>query len=153
MDFDEEGAVTPGLTLEEQLTLARALFQRTNRDKDARVAIAKAYPNAPEAMIHTAVHHLYVDGSTAALEFLADLERCLQEPGQRPDLAVAIELLYHVYNWQQFEALLPGGRADVLELVSELKGHLADNDIEATRVAVEELSDMLEGSKNPPDIR
>ena len=67
-------------------------------------------------------------------------------------MAIAIELLYHVYNWQQFEALLPGGRKDLLDLVDELKGHVADNDIEAVRAAVEELSDMLEGSKSPPDI-
>jgi hypothetical protein len=140
------------LSTTEKLELIRALFARQHLGVDGRVAVAKAYEGAPSGMVDTAVHHLYVDGCSAAMEFLVDAELCLREPGRRPDIAVATELLDHVYNWQQFEAILPTGRADVLEMVAELKQLVADGDLDAIRATVEDLSDALEGNKTPPGL-
>ena len=142
----------PAETSEEQLDLARSLFARANRSADARAALRASYPSAPEAMIDTAAFHIYVDGVDAALEFLADAERALREPKHRPDVGIAYHLLYHLYNWLQFEALLPDGHQDVVDLTAELRKAAKEKDWETVSSLIGELDDVVSGSRSAPQI-
>lgn len=63
---------------QERLELAIALLRRDGDVPAATRALRKAYPTAPEEMIRTAVHHLYVDGPEAALDWLAESELFLR---------------------------------------------------------------------------
>jgi hypothetical protein len=138
--------------LEHQLALVQALFSRADMGSDGRRAFKQAYPHAPDEMISTAAFHVYVDGCGAALDFLAEAERFLQDPSEELAYGPTYELLYHVYNWHQFRALLPDGRPGLLALFAELKEFVADDDREAILKTVKELEDMLEGNRAYPDF-
>ena len=142
----------PAQNLETQLAMVQALFARPNRGSDGRQAFAQAYPQAPDAMIQTAAFHVYVDGCAAAVAFLAEAERFLRDQSEEIGYAETFELLYHIYNWHQFRALLPEGKAEMLTLLAELKQHVADADLGAIAQTVQELEDTLEGSRTPPDF-
>ena len=140
------------LSHEERRKLALALLARPKRDVQGLEAFRKAHPNAPEEMIRTAAFHLYVDGPDAAVDFLADAELFLRDPAHEMSLGPAWELLYHVYNWLQFQELLPSSRQDVLDLLAELKQFVAEDDRAAIVRTAEELEDVLGGSRTPPDF-
>lgn len=140
------------LAPEERWELALALLNRSDRAKVARDAFRQAYPNAPEEMIHTAVHHLYVDGPVAAVDWLAEAELFLRDPAQEIGYGPTLHLLDHAYNWLQFRALLPEGKAELLELVRQLKEFTDDGDMEAIRQTVAELESALEGNRPAPDF-
>jgi hypothetical protein len=61
-------------------------------------------------------------------------------------------LLYHLYNWQQFQALLPAGREGVLELLGDAKQFLTEEDTPSARRVLDTLEEMLRGAMNPPEI-
>ena len=134
----------------EQLALAQALFARRNWTADGRALLKELYPSAPEAMVSTAAHHLYVDGAEALLRMLAALELSLRTRELKVDYGVVWELLYHAYNWQQFEALLPGGRAELHDFVDEALGFVEEGDLEAVRSHLKEIKDRLDGHRDPP---
>ncbi|MCC5645788.1 hypothetical protein LC607_23180 [Nostoc sp. CHAB 5824] len=133
---------------EQRWEIVRTLLQRSNLSSEAKQAFRQAYPNAPEKMLKTAVFHTYVDGIEAAIDWLVDLELFLREPSHQLDIAVTYHLLYHLYNWYRFNALLPDGKAGVLERLKEIKELASDGDIEAIFAAVEELESMFEGGLN-----
>ena len=60
--------------------------------------------------------------------------------------------MYHLYNWQQFQSLLPDGRSGMLEWVSQAKQMLAEGDPKAVGEALMELEAMLQGGLQPPDF-
>jgi hypothetical protein len=136
----------------EHLAQAAALFARPDLGEAGRNAFAKAYPHAPAEMISTAAFHVYVDGCDAALAFIAEAERFLRDPSQELNYAATYELLYHVYNWHQFRALLPEGKPGVMELLAELKQFVAEDDRDAIVKTAEELEDLLDGHKSYPDF-
>ena len=103
-------------------------------------------------MQHTGAFHVYVDGCDAALRFLAESERFLRDPSTPIDRGVSYELLYHLYNWHQFQELLPAGRAGLLDLLQELRQFVAEDDREAILKTVENLEEVLEANENPPDF-
>ncbi len=140
------------LAPEERRELALSLLNRSDRAKVARGAFRQAYPNAPEEMIHTAVHHLYVDGPVAAVDWLAEAELFLRDPAQEIGYGPTLHLLDHAYNWLQFQALLPEGKAELLALVRQLKEFADDGDMEAVRETVAELESTLEGNRSAPDF-
>jgi hypothetical protein len=140
------------LPREERLELALALVRRSDRGERGLEAFRAAHPQAPEAMIRTAAFHLYVDGPNAVVDFLAEAELFLREPSREVDLAPTVELLYHVYNWLQFQELLPSAKADVMELLALLKECVADDDRDGIVRTAQELEDVLEGSQNPPEF-
>ncbi|PZV17578.1 MAG: hypothetical protein DCF22_03465 [Leptolyngbya sp.] len=141
------------LSREQRWEIVKALLQRAEAKTDATQAFRDAYPNAPEEMLRTAVFHTYVDGVGAVLDWLVDLELFLEKPNHRLDLGATFHVLYHLYNWYQFQALLPEGRAGVLERLKEMKELLADGDTNAILATVEELESMFEGSRNYPDFQ
>ena len=108
------------LTWEQKLELARAVFQRGSESHDAAIAaFRKVYPTATDEMITTAYYHIYVDGSDAALDFIAEAEMFLRDPDK--DWLNTYDLLYHTYNWHMFQALLPEVTQDLLAAVDYLK--------------------------------
>ena len=138
---------------EERLELALALMKRPRRDTEGEQALRAKHPSSvPSAMIHTAAHHVYVDGAPAVIDFLADAELAIRDKDHRLSPAVSFHILYHVYNWLLFEGLLPEGRQDLLELASQLQELVKDKDWEAVALTVEELRDVLDGGRNPPAI-
>jgi hypothetical protein len=132
--------------------LALALLARGNADVDGLAALRHRYPAAPDSMLHTAVHHLYVDGPQAVLDFLADAELAIQDPSHEIGYGPASELLYHVYNWLLFRAIIPEGKADLLDLLAQLEHAVKDDDRELVLATVAELRDVIDGSRQPPEM-
>jgi hypothetical protein len=149
-----EGAdMSEPLSREQRWELVQTLLQRGHLRDEAKQALRQAYPNAPEAMLETAVFHLCVDGIGAAIDWLVDLELFLREPDRKLDLGVTYHLLYHLYNWYQFSELLPDGKMGVLERLKEIKELVADGELEAILATVEELESMVEGSRDYPSFK
>jgi hypothetical protein len=132
--------------------LVNALLQRTNLTQDADAAFKQAYPEAPPHMIETATFHVATDGIGAALEWVASVERFLRDPSKGIDSGRTFHVLYHLYNWEQFVALLPAGRAGMLEWVNQLQESLADGDVIAANKECKQLKEMLEAGLQPPRI-
>jgi len=133
--------------------LVAALAQRQDLAEAARTALQQRYPDAPPAMVDTATFHVAIDGVGAAFDWLAEVERFLREPRQGFDGGATWHLLYHLYNWQQFQSLLPDGRAGMLEWVGQAKQMLAEGDSEAVSEALKQLEAMLQGGLQPPDFK
>jgi hypothetical protein len=136
------------LNREQRWETVLTLLQRSNLRDEAKQALRQVYPDAPEGMLETAIFHTYVDGVRAAIDWLVDLELCLREPKREPDTGVTYHLLYHLYNWSQFSALLPEGKTGVLERLKEIKALVKDGEIEAILTTVEYLESMFEGDRN-----
>jgi hypothetical protein len=136
----------------ESWELVAALVQRPDLADAVRAALKQAYPEAPPAMIDTATFHLAVDGVDAAIDWLAAVERFLREPGKGLDYAATCHLLYHLFNWQQFQSLLPYGRAGMLEWLEQAKFHLSESDTKAAGVALKQIEEMFQGGLQPPLI-
>lgn len=132
--------------------LVRGLLQRDNLSNEATQALRQAYPHAPEEILKTAVFHTYIDGIGAAIDWLVDLELFLREPSHELNMGTTYHLLYHLYNWYQFRALLPDGRIGVLERLQEIKELIADREIDSVLAMVEELEAMFEGNREQPDV-
>ena len=141
------------LSREQRWEIVRTLLQRKNLSSEAVEAFRQAYANAPEEMLKTAVFHTYVDGIGAAMDWLVDLELFLREPSRDLDINATYHLLYHLYNWYQFHALLPNGRAGVLERLKEIRTLVEDGEMEAILATVKELESMFEGDRNYPDFQ
>lgn len=138
---------------EQRWEIVRTLLQRSDLSNEAERAFRQVFPNTPSEMLKTAVFHTYVDGVGAAIDWLVDLELFLREPNREPDIGMTYHLLYHLYNWYQFQALLPDGQTGVLERLKEIKELVTDGDTEAILATVEELESMFEGSRNYPDFQ
>jgi hypothetical protein len=137
---------------EQRQKLALDLLARADRSGDGRAAFRRKYPHAPQEMIDTATFHVYVDGPSAVIDFLAEAELAIRDPEHEIELAPTVELLYHVYNWLQFRELLPQGRSDMLELVKQLRTALDEEDPEFLEATLSELEDILQGTRTPPDF-
>jgi hypothetical protein len=103
-------------------------------------------------MIDTGAHHLYGDLPEAAVDLLACLELSLREPEREVGLGAVIHVQDHLYNWLQFQALLPDGREGLRELVTELEEFIGDGDTAAAKATIEELKEHLDGMRSPPDF-
>ncbi|MGB3533774.1 MAG: hypothetical protein WBA13_09675 [Microcoleaceae cyanobacterium] len=113
-------------------------------------AFQVAYPHAPEKMISTAVFHIYVDGIIAALDWLVEVEFFLQNPKPLLSHGITFHLIYHLYNWLQFEAIIPETNENLLEQISDVQAAIEDNDKDAALYLLEELKEKFEGNLNPP---
>ncbi|HEY7120535.1 MAG TPA: hypothetical protein VH475_28380 [Tepidisphaeraceae bacterium] len=135
----------------EKLDLIRALCERTDLSLAGRQAFRQAHPDAPPEMTDTAAFHVYTDGVGAAIDWLADAERFLRDPTRPLDYGCTWHLIYHLYNWLQFTALLPVGRTGLLGKLAEIRKSLDEGDTESAK---EELSDLesLFGDRAPPNI-
>ena len=102
--------------------LVAALFRRSESEivSVAKDAFHRQYPDAPDAMLETAVYHVYRNGIHAAMDWLAAAEKFLRDPQSGLDYGATSHLIYHLYNWLQFQSLMPLGRWELLEHVEVL---------------------------------
>ncbi len=146
------------LNTQEKLELARALFQRdaNERYQAALSAFRFVYPNAPEEMIQSAVHHVYTDGVDSLLGIIAASEMFLRDP--REDWigfvsGLTFEALYHMYNWHMFQYLLPEGKQEVIDALQELEEDImAGKEAQKILTAVRGLRDLVSGVRDNPDF-
>ena len=136
----------------ERQELALALLARPQRIEEGRAALRRKYPSAPDEMINTASHHLYVDGPGAVVDFLAEAELAIRDAAYEVGYGTSWHLLHHVYNWLQFRALIPEGKSDVLDLLSQMEQAVAENDPDFVLATVKELRDVIDGNRGPPDF-
>ena len=138
----------------ERLELALALLQRKDREREQAglAAFRLRYPAAPERMLFTAAHHVFGDGPEDVVRWLADAEMFLRDPEHKLCGGVTWSLLYHVYNWHQFAALLPEGKPMVLGLLEELKEFADEGALDAVKFHVKQLQDMFNGNQDVPDF-
>src|SRR5947208_1039480 len=87
----------------------------------ATAGFRTAYPDAPPHMIEAGVYHVFRDGVGDALEWVAAAEQFLRDPGEGFDYGKTWHVVYHLYNWLQFQALLPIGREGVLDRLSDIQ--------------------------------
>lgn len=132
-------------------SLVEALRSRTDLAELGRAALRLAHPDAPDVMIDTAAFHLFSDGCKAAVEWLASLERFIQRPRDGLDYGATWHLLYHLYNWQQFQALLPCGPIGLAERLGDVQQFLAEGDAEAANLVLTQLRAAVDGAMTPPD--
>jgi hypothetical protein len=136
----------------ETMELVNALIGRSQVVDDATSAFRRAYPDAPQHMIETAVFHVFVDGIGAALEWVAAAERFIRNPGAGFDSGATSHVVYHLYNWKLFEVLLPIGRAGILERLTDIKLLLSERDTEAAAGVVRQLEELFGGGSQPPIV-
>ena len=132
--------------------MVNALLARTDLVAVATDSFRRAYPDAPQHMIEAAVFHVFRDGVGAAMEWVAAVERFLRDPSHGLDYGATWHLVYHLYNWQQFEALLPIGREGVLERLKDMRLFLDEGDPEAAQAVIKQLEEMFSGDVAPPAV-
>ena len=136
----------------ETLELVHALLGRAGVAEAAAAAFRMAYPDAPPHMIEAAVYHVFREGVGAALDWVAAAERFLRDPASGFDYGATWHAVYHLYNWQQFQALLPIGREGVLDRLADIKQFLSENDPEAAAGVVKQLEELFRGDVQPPAV-
>ncbi|NEO87439.1 MAG: hypothetical protein F6J87_24740 [Spirulina sp. SIO3F2] len=144
----------------ERLALADSLLSRPRpeRIEKAKERFKALYPDASDEMISFVVFHVYVDGIQAALDWIASAEIFLQT-GDNADLGGdADHLMYHLYNWHQFKALMPIGNSQIMDLVKEMKEALSEKDTNLMKELIECHLDDLEDAfndhpKRPPNLK
>jgi len=132
--------------------LIEALRSRTDLAQAGRAALAQAFPEAPSAMLDTAAFHLFTEGCEAAFGWLVSLESFLRRPKGGLDYGATWHLLYHLYNWQQFQALLPCGPAELGKRLEEIEQFLVERDVESVGRGLRELRAAVEGGLQPPNV-
>jgi hypothetical protein len=137
---------------DEALKLIDALLARPNAIEDARRAFAQRYPDAPKEMIDTATFHVFVDGIDAALVWLASMEQFLQKPDDGLDYGATWHLLHHLYNWQQFDALMPLAKTGIAEHLTDVRTFLDEGNPGAAKETIEHLLKRLSGDLESPGI-
>lgn len=137
---------------DEALKLIDALLARPNVIDDARTAFARRFPEAPKEMIETATFHVCVDGIDAALVWLASVEKFLQKPDDGLEYGATWHLLHHLYNWQQFEALLPLGKSGIAGLLGNIKTYLDESNPDAAKQTIDDLLKCLSGDLKSPSM-
>jgi hypothetical protein len=140
---------------QKDLAAARRWFERPFDERMAAglQLLRQQFPDAPEAMLRTAGYHLWDEGPDAALALLAETERALEEEDDTPLLFGAQwEVIYHIYNWLQLQALMPVGTLGLLEDVEEVKLSVEAGNTKAALKVLDQLLDRLQGHVDPPDL-
>ncbi|WP_254509752.1 hypothetical protein [Anatilimnocola floriformis] len=141
------------LTRDERQELAVAMMQRgVERLALAKKNFEQLYPAAPPEMIKAAVFHVYVDGTDAAVLWLAEMERFLRDPSRTLHSGVTWDLIGHLYSWHMLEALMPAGKPGLLSMLDEISEFAKTGDYEAIPGAIEQIKEMLNGDEDPPVI-
>jgi hypothetical protein len=136
----------------EALDLVHALLARSEIAESASATFRAAYPDAPPNMVEAAVFHVFCDGVGATLDWVAAAERFLRDPAAGFDHGATWHAVYHLYNWQQFQALLPVGRDGVLERLADLKLLVSEGSTEAVAGLIRQLEELFRGDVQPPSI-
>lgn len=137
---------------QETQELVAALLSRQSVAEDAKNAFRKFYPDASDAMLDTAVLHVCVDGIKAAMDWLGAIEKFLRDPSTGLDYSATWHLNYHLYNWLQFQALMPLGRIGLSEHLADVEYFLKENEPNSALEVVHRLIDHLKGDVRTPTI-
>lgn len=136
----------------DRMKSVHSLLSRPDRIDAARTAFRQAYPDAPLEMIETAVFHVYVDGVDAALDWVASAEMFLRKPEEGLDYGTTWHAVYHLYNWLQFQALMPIGRDGILERLATLRSCVSGNDLDSALGVIRQLEELFGGAASPPSV-
>jgi hypothetical protein len=137
----------------ESVALMQALLARPGVGTAAAEAFRRAYPDAPPAMIDTAVHHVVSEGIQATVDWLAAIERFIRDPSAGLDYGAVWHVVYHLYNWQQFQALMPLlGRDGLKEHLRDVREFLEENDKQSALDVLKRLASAIEGDVSPPEV-
>ncbi len=131
-----------------------ALFSRSESEivSLAKEAFRQKYPDATDAMLETAVFHVYRDGIHAAMDWLAAAEKFLRDPQSGIDYGATSHLIYHLYNWLQFQSLMPLGRCEFLEHLKDAELFLNEENPKAALDVIQRLIEHATGDVAPPSI-
>lgn len=134
----------------DKLEIVQALFKRTNPQQDAINIFRKKYPRASEEILHTLSHHLYVDGHDDLLNMLCELELFLRGETSHIDYGRISNIMYHLYNYQLVEGMMPDSAQDVIDDIKEVKSLINEDkpDIESINRILDDLTDIMEGSSS-----
>ena len=135
---------------DEKTRLALAVLQRHDMRSVGLEVLRKRFPSAPEPMLSAAVFHLYVELPRALRDLLAQIELSVTKPEHGLHYGVTWEAIYHLYNWLQLEALVPGSQQHLLDHVRDLKECLGDKDMDGAAKILADIEDHLDGSISPP---
>lgn len=137
---------------EEKLSLAIAAMRRTDARFSGLEVLKKRFPSAPRAMLDSAVFHLYSELPRALRDLCAQIELSITKPEGSLHWGVTYEALYHLYNYLQLEALVPGAQQHLLDHVRDLKECLTEKDLEGATKVLNDIENHLEACIPPPDL-
>lgn len=137
---------------DKKLAILRKLLDRENIYDDAFSRLQTAYTHAPKNMINSAVFHLYIEGVHAAIDWLVDAELFLQNPKNNLCESKTYHLIYNLYNWLQFKAILQDSNENLIEKINDIKAAIKDDDWDAALDILEELKDKFNGDITPPNF-
>ena len=140
------------MTREEKLQKIASLASATDVRERATQALRREFPNAPDAMINTAIFHVYTDGVDAVLDWLVAAAEALTEGTPLPDNGKTWHLLYHVFNWYQFRELMPHGSQELLDWIEGLEECVNEDDREAILEHTKGIREILDASRPHPRI-
>jgi hypothetical protein len=90
------------------------------------------------------VFHVVSKGIEATIDWLAAIERFLRDPAKGLDYGAVSHLVYHLYNWQQFAALLPIGREGLKERLQDVRQFIDEDDKGAALAVLKGLMQSVE---------
>ncbi|MEM9283809.1 MAG: hypothetical protein AAGA96_18460 [Verrucomicrobiota bacterium] len=140
------------MTREEKLQKIATLATRSDVRDRAAEALRSEFPNAPEAMINTAVFHVYTDGVDAVLDWLVAAADAISEGTPLPDDGKTWHLLYHIFNWYQFRELMPHGSKELLDWAEGLEECVNEDDRDAILAHAKGIKEILDASRPHPKI-
>ena len=134
--------------------LVAALFRRSEAElvSLAKEAFRHRYPDATDQMLDTAVFHVYRDGIHAAMDWLAATEQFLRDPQSGLDYGATNHLIYHLFNWLQFQSLMPFGRWELLEHLKDAELFLKEENPAAALQVIQHLMEHATGDVAPPSL-
>ncbi|MCZ7647912.1 MAG: hypothetical protein M5U26_22080 [Planctomycetota bacterium] len=135
-----------------RIELAIAYLRRPPDGERGLDALRRRFPNATEADLRTAHFHLYFELPEAMRDLLANLEESLRSNEEAPDHGRAFHVLYHLFNWIQFEALVPKGPEELKSLVEDVEVSIKEGDLDSAHSILKAIKDRLEGHELPPRI-
>ena len=140
------------LSDEEKLSLAIVVMRRRDARASGLEVLKKRFPSAPQAMLDSAVFHLYSELPRALRDLCAQIELSITKPEGHLHWGVTYEALYHLYNYLQLEALMPGTQQHLLDHVRDLKECLTEKDLEGATRVLEDIENHLGACIPPPDF-
>jgi len=139
------------MTRIEKLSRIASVFGESTRADESREAFRMAYPAASEEMIGTAAFHVYTDGVDAVIDWLLDAADFVEGARKGMDIgSQTYHVLYHLYNLEQFQALLPRATAEITEGLQDFRALVRDGDFEGAVETAARIEEWWEAGKTPP---
>ena len=142
------------LSRNQRLELAAALFRRPaeHPNPEALAKLRHAFPQASEELLLAGTYHLYTELPGALCDLLAQIELSLRDRDHELHYGFVWEVLYHLYNWLQVQAVVPWGKRDVLDEIREAVSLVKTNDTAGAIGTLERLLEQIGGSSKHPDF-